>query len=129
MSSRTKISEKLLADLAVVWEQHGQSVLERLAKEEPGKLATIAYGLLPKDVFVSVEQRTPGNLDPEAWASLRRVLEIIEAVGATGDPAEVFAAIEEDLRARLAVPVGNRARSTACWPLPATAATQLGIGC
>jgi hypothetical protein len=40
------------------------------------------------------------------------VLDIIEAVGATGDPAEVFAAIEEDLRARLAIPVGESK-----WPL------------
>jgi hypothetical protein len=40
------------------------------------------------------------------------VLDIIEAVGATGDPAEVFAAIEEDLRARLAIPLGESK-----WPL------------
>jgi hypothetical protein len=80
----------------VVWEEHGQDVLHRLAEEEPAMLAQIAYGLPPTDVFLSVEQRTPGNLDPEAWAALRRVLDIIEAVGATGDPAEVFAAIEED---------------------------------
>jgi len=51
-----------------------------------------AYGLLPKDVFLSVEQRTPGNLDQRrglhcvaCWTSSRR--------SATGDPAEVFAAI------------------------------------
>jgi hypothetical protein len=62
VSSRQKISERLLADLAVVWETHGASVLERLAITDPGKLAQIAYGLLPRDVFISVEQRTPGNL-------------------------------------------------------------------
>jgi hypothetical protein len=42
----------------VVWETHGASVLERLAVTDPGKLAQIAYGLLPRDVFISVEQRT-----------------------------------------------------------------------
>jgi hypothetical protein len=37
--------------------------MERLARDEPGRLATIAYGLLPKDIFVRVEdQRTRGNL-------------------------------------------------------------------
>jgi hypothetical protein len=75
VSSRQKISEKLLADLAVVWEEHGAraGVLQRLAVTDPGKLAQIPYGLLPRDVFISVEQRTPGNLDPDEWAILRRV--------------------------------------------------------
>jgi len=35
---------------ATVWETHGELVLERLALTDPGKLATIAYGLLPKDI-------------------------------------------------------------------------------
>jgi hypothetical protein len=26
---------------------------------------------LPRDIFISVEQRTPGNLDPDEWAILR----------------------------------------------------------
>ena len=61
IGARQKISEQLLADLAVVWEHQGESVLRRLAIEDPGKLAQIAYGLLPRDVFISVEQRTPGT--------------------------------------------------------------------
>ena len=76
IGARQKISEKLLADLAVVWETEGESVLRRLAIEDPGKLAQIAYGLLPRDVFISVEQRTPGNLDPDEWAILRRVIDL-----------------------------------------------------
>ena len=48
-----------------------------MGKDDPGKLATVAYGLLPKDAFISVEQKTPGNLEPEAWAALRRVLDLI----------------------------------------------------
>jgi hypothetical protein len=43
-----RISEQLLADLATVWETHSASVLERLAITDPGKLAQIAYGLLPR---------------------------------------------------------------------------------
>jgi Family of unknown function (DUF5681) len=102
IGARQKISEKLLADLASVWETHGESVLERLALTDPGKLATIAYGLLPRDLFISVQQQAPGGLDAESWASLRRVLDLIESCGASGEPQEVFEMIEEDLRARLA---------------------------
>jgi hypothetical protein len=62
MTNRQRISEKLLADIAKVWETHGQTVLERLAATEPATLAKIAYGLLPRDLMISVEARTPGNL-------------------------------------------------------------------
>jgi hypothetical protein len=105
LSSRQRIAEALLKDLSAVWEEHGKDVLLKLAITDPGKLATIAYGLLPKDVFISVETKTPGNLEPEAWAALRRVLDLIQAAGAEGDPRDVFEMIEEDLRARLAVPI------------------------
>jgi len=60
---------------------------------------------LPRDVFISVEQKTPGGLDADAYAALRRLLDVIESCGAVGEPQEVFAMIEEDLRARMAVPV------------------------
>src|SRR5258705_10510291 len=70
MTNRQRISEKLLSDLAGVWEKHGESVLERLAILEPGKLATIAYGLLPRDLRIRVASRTPGTLDPEEWRVL-----------------------------------------------------------
>ena len=92
----------------MVWEEHGKTVLERLAKDDPAKLAQIAYGLLPRDVFVRVEdQRTPGNLDPDAYAALRRLLDIIQASGVEGQPQQVFEMIEEDLRARFATPVDS----------------------
>jgi len=35
VSSRQKISERLLADLADVWAEHGKDELERLAKDDP----------------------------------------------------------------------------------------------
>ena len=103
VGARQRISEQLLADLATVWETHGQSVLERLALTEPGKLAQIAYGLLPRDVFISVEQRTPGNLEPDEWATLKRVLDIIQtSVPAGAEPGQVFETIEHALRAEYA---------------------------
>ena len=117
IAARQKISEALLADLAEVWAEHGKDVLLKLAASDPAKLATIAYGLLPRDVFISVEQKTPGNLDPEAWAALRRVLDLIQAAGADGDPRDVFEMIEQDLRARLAKPVAVDIQSDATYAL------------
>jgi hypothetical protein len=46
----------------------------------------------------------PGNLEPEAWATRRSLLDVIEACKVSGEPRDV-AMIEEDLRARLAVPI------------------------
>jgi hypothetical protein len=56
-----------------------------------------------------VEQKVRGNLEAEAWATLRRVLDLIEACKVEGDPQAVFAAIEEDLRAQ------NGARDGEDW--------------
>jgi hypothetical protein len=45
------------------------------------------------------DQRTPGNLEPEARAALRRVLDIIQAANVGGDPQAIFEKIESALRA------------------------------
>jgi hypothetical protein len=104
VSSRHKISEALLVDLAAVWETHGKTVLERLAKDEPGKLATIAYGLLPRDFFVRVEDSAA--LAGDDRRVLLGLLDVIKSAGAeAGSPELVFQWIAEDLRARLALPV------------------------
>src|SRR4051794_35681091 len=79
LSARTRISEKLIADIADVWETYGKNVLVRLAATDPAALAKIAYGLLPRDVFISVEQRAPGNLDPDEWATLREIIDTVQA--------------------------------------------------
>ena len=57
---------------------------------------------MPRDVFINVQQQTPGGLGPEAWATLRSLLDVIQRVGIEGEPQEVFEMIETDLRARLA---------------------------
>jgi hypothetical protein len=108
MTNRQRISEKLLADLAKVWETHGESVLKRLAISEPGKLATIAYGLLPRDVFISVAPTTPGNLEPDEWRVLVYLVRLIKASapdGANALPSDLTPALEETVRAHFAKPV------------------------
>jgi hypothetical protein len=50
--------------------------LERLADEEPAKIAAIAYGILPKEAFVKIKNqldprlKTLQNMDAEALAAL-----------------------------------------------------------
>jgi hypothetical protein len=98
VSSRQRISEKLLSDLATVWDEHGASVLQRLAVTDPGKLATIAYGLLPKDIFIKVENTDPlSQLDDEALVDLQSLLATIRQARVTGG-SEIFGRIEHFLR-------------------------------
>jgi hypothetical protein len=103
MSSRQRISERLLADLAGVWEEHGASVLQRLAVTEPARLAQIAYGLLPRDVFLHVQQTEAPHANE--LARLRDILDVIGQVCPDGDPQEILDGIEQDLRARYATPI------------------------
>ena len=63
------------------------------------QVAQIAYGLLPRDVFISVEQRTPGNLDPDEWAILRRVIDLIQENAKGAELGPVLETIENALRA------------------------------
>jgi hypothetical protein len=96
------------ADLAAVWETHGESVLQRLAMTDPGKLATIAYGLLPRDVFISVAPATPGNLAPEEWATMVELVRLIKAsapLDGQSLPSDLAPAIESAIRSHYALPV------------------------
>jgi hypothetical protein len=83
VGARQKISERLLADLASVWETHGESVVS-LAITEPGKLAQIAYGLLPRDVFISVETRT-GHLQLITSCNVNRKVDPVLRRGSNAD--------------------------------------------
>jgi hypothetical protein len=62
-------------------------------------VAQIAYGLLPRDVLISVEQRTPGNLDADEWAILRRVIDLIQQNASGAKLGPVLKTIENALRA------------------------------
>jgi hypothetical protein len=99
LTNRQKIAEKLISDIADKWETHGAAVLEHLATNEPAKFAAIAFGLVPKDVFLSVAQQAPGNLSPEEWGHVRGVLNAIESARLGDVPAaEIFGYLENALR-------------------------------
>jgi hypothetical protein len=106
VGSRQKIAERLIADIADLWERRGATILEHLANEQPEVVARIAYGLLPRENMVSVEARLPGNLNPSQWAALSRLLAVIDTAGAADVAPETISEwLVEDLRARLAKPV------------------------
>jgi hypothetical protein len=103
VGARQRISEALLADLAEVWADHGKDVLIKLAVSDPGKLAQIAYGLLPRDIFLHVQQTDAPHANE--LARLRDILNVIEQVCPDGSPDEILNGIEQDLRARFATPI------------------------
>ena len=49
--------------------------------------------------LISVEQRTPGNLDPDEWAILRRVIDLIQQNASGAELGPVLETIENALRA------------------------------
>ncbi|PAY06652.1 hypothetical protein CK489_27665 [Bradyrhizobium sp. UFLA03-84] len=89
------------------WTSGGSDVLDRVKHEDPSTYLRVMFSIIPKDIAVSIEQRT-GPLDSQEMRSMRRLVEIIHAAGATGiDMEMMFAWIEEDLRARLAKHIPN----------------------
>lgn len=122
IASRQKIAEKLLADIRVVWEESGLVVLRTLASTDPATFAKIAYGLVPKDIFLNVAPVVPAGLEPDQWARLRGILDMVERVAPPGTPPDaVLAALENGLRAELARPVQIEALPAPLPPLPALA--------
>jgi hypothetical protein len=103
VASRQKLAEGLITDLAELWAEGGAKVLRHLMSEEPAKFAQLAFGILPKEALISIEERPPANLAPEAWSQLRRVLDIIESCAPAGaEPTQIFETIERALVAAYA---------------------------
>jgi len=77
----------------------GKGILEcaRPAKTSVERAHTLP--LSRNDVFISVEQRTPGNLDPDEWGILRRVIDLIKTNANGAELGPVLETIENALRA------------------------------
>lgn len=91
LGSRQKIAEALLSDLAESWKTHGKAVLDKLAKDDPGKYASIAYGLLPRDVMLTVEHEVSpfADMTPEQKRAIaRKLYEQIETDAKIIEPVE-----------------------------------------
>jgi Family of unknown function (DUF5681) len=107
LGSRNKLSESVIQDIAADWAIGGPETIARVRMTDPATYFRVVASILPKDVLVNVQQQTPGGLDPEAWATLRSLLDVIQRVGIEGEPQQVFEMIETDLRARLASDVSR----------------------
>ena len=106
LGSRNKLSESVIQDIAADWAIGGPDTIARVRMTDPATYFRVVASILPKDVLVNVQQSVPGNLEPEAWATLRRVLDIIQASAPAGaEPSHVFETIETALRAEYAKPV------------------------
>ena len=75
--SRNAFSAIFVGDLTATWAQHGPDVLRKVAIQDPSRFLGVCASVLPKDVALTIEQQTPGNLDPADWAI---VMEVMSAV-------------------------------------------------
>ena len=102
--ARSKFSEQACADALADWTANGAATLERVRATDPSTYLRVLFSIIPKDIAVSIENRGP--MEREEMRKVRRLVEIIDACGASGiDPETVFGWIEDDLRARFAKPV------------------------
>lgn len=108
--ARQKIVEPFYKSLHDRWLEEGESILDRLVKDEPGTVLRTIASLMPKDVAVSVEQRGPLNVDPTQWRLLCQVLDVIEqSAPRNADPVEVLQIVTDALRSHYASPVESKA--------------------
>ena len=104
LGARSKFSEQACADALADWTANGPATLERVRATDPSTYLRVLFSIIPKDIAVSIENRGP--MEREEMRKVRRLVEIIDACGASGiDPETVFGWIEDDLRARFAKPV------------------------
>jgi Family of unknown function (DUF5681) len=97
LGSRNKIAENVLTAFSLTTGEDAEASLRELRANDPGKFWQIAASLLPREVAVSMQQALPGNLDPQSFATLKRVIELIEALAPAADPQNVFETLERAL--------------------------------
>jgi hypothetical protein len=112
MHARQRLGEKIIANIAALWEEEGETVLRRLMAEDPATFARLAFQILPKESLLNVQQAPPGGLEPEQWARLREILAMVERIAPPGTSLDaVLTALENGLRAELATPVSVEVRA------------------
>ena len=108
IGSRSKFSEAMVSDFLADWHEHGTDVLARVRMTDPSTYLRVAVVLVPKEMNVSLEQKTPGNLSAQDWAlivDLARLIKANSPEGANALPSEIVPALEETVRAHFAKPI------------------------
>ncbi len=99
VGTRSAFSKAFVADLTIAWREHGVAVLQKVARTDPTRFLGIAASIVPKDVALTIEQQSPGNLDPADWALVTEVLQAVkQAIPNVADrrPGEVLQLTLED---------------------------------
>jgi hypothetical protein len=111
---KQRLPNLLLEHLVAEWEEFGPQCLRLMRQRDPVKFVQMAYSTLPRDILVSVEQRSlPGGIEADDWALMRQVLELIKSsvpADSGAGPREVFSVIETALRQHYAKPI-NKGKS------------------
>jgi hypothetical protein len=63
VGSRHKLSGQLISDVFTVWTEKGIDCLRRLADEDPGRFATLAVALVPREAKVETDITIRRGLD------------------------------------------------------------------
>jgi hypothetical protein len=61
--SRNALSSQLISDVFTVWSEKGIDCLRRLADEDPGRFATLAVALVPREAKVETDITVRRGLD------------------------------------------------------------------
>jgi hypothetical protein len=94
----------LLSQLQELWERDGETILQRVAEEEPAKLLSIVAGIMPKQLEMTVKEVTDG-ITSEQRALLKPVLPLLARLFADVPVADALETLESVLRQHLSKPV------------------------
>jgi hypothetical protein len=99
-TARSRLTERFIADVSATWEQHGAKILERMATKEPTRFADLCSRLIPRDVQLTLQQRTPGNLEADDWNSMLELLGAVKAAlpGDDRKPGDIAELVTDALR-------------------------------
>lgn len=103
--SRNRITDKFLEVLGADFDDNAAEVIRTVRAEDATSYLKIVAHLLPRslEAHLQVEQQVaPGNLDPAERATLRRILEIVQATAPGAPAGHVFDVIESALRVEFA---------------------------
>jgi hypothetical protein len=76
--ARARLTEQFVSDLSTTWAKHGSRILEDMARKDGRSFAHLAAKLVPQDVSLTLQERLPGDLDPDSWSAMLGLLEGIK---------------------------------------------------
>jgi hypothetical protein len=98
--ARARLSDKFFTALSADFDERADVVIAAVRENDPSTYLNIVARLMPKELEarLQIEQKLPGNLDPQSYGTLRRVVELVERYAPAGaEPGEVFETVEAAL--------------------------------